>query len=545
MILYSHHHHLSHLFRLPLFVLLSALCDAVTSSTTTAYEDKVTGTCSRPNLPPNARIRFTPPEKVKFAENETVYMLCEENQFPHHIQQRTCKHGQWQGPQARCGKAVSANVVKIHAFKCEDTHSPILNLNHVNQTEEAQYALPVNSFHFTRVKVDTVLSVFGSNCYRWIIKFERAVEIAFLLIDINMPKMAGQNDTPIVNVDITHRICKLQYTNRQTIENDEVFGNYFFCDLKTNLVNDTEEYNTEYLVMDVHTTTNRTVGLEAVFVGETYKKVIKKSNTTDCGRLEIQRTGVLEQTELGHTQVSCNESFIEEGGIKMHKFECNSNGLWQGSWPMCLPKKTCAKEDITTSLPSSIVIEQIGNVYYTNDTDWAAIDHTWVRYACANLDGIMVGKNDRMCSGGKWSNKIPTCTQATAIQQSSSTIMIIVGILVALIAVFSLIVYLSIKKIHRTLKKTKSELQASSQMSKQYSHSDYYTDLHGMDTIYEDINKDIYSVPLYELSDTIRYEAEPRVPLTEPEYLTMTEGISKSRERLQQRSRDSPEYSNY
>lgn len=123
--------------------------------------------------------------------------------------------------------------------------------------------------------------------------------------------------------------------------------------------------------------------------------------------------------------------------------------------------------------------------------------------------------------------------------------MIIVGILVALIAVFSLIVYLSIKKIHRTLKKTKSELQASSQMSKQYSHSDYYTDLHGMDTIYEDINKDIYSVPLYELSDTIRYEAEPRVPLTEPEYLTMTEGISKSRERLQQRSRDSPEYSNY
>lgn len=95
----------------------------------------------------------------------------------------------------------------------------------------------------------------------------------------------------------------------------------------------------------------------------------------------------------------------------MHKFECNSNGLWQGSWPMCLPKKTCAKEDITTSLPSSIVIEQIGNVYYTNDTDWAAIDHTWVRYACANLDGIMVGKNDRMCSGGKWSNKIPTCTQ--------------------------------------------------------------------------------------------------------------------------------------
>lgn len=120
------------------------------------------------------------------------------------------------------------------------------------------------------------------------------------------------------------------------------------------------------------------------------------------------------------------------------------------------------------------------------------------------------------------------------------------GVLIALIVIFSLIVYLSIKKVHRTLKKTKSELEASAQLSKQYSHSDYYTDLHhGMDTIYEDINKDIYAVPLYELSDSIRYEAEPRIPEihSEPEYLTMTEGISKSRERL--RSRDLPDYTNY
>lgn len=111
-------------------------------------------------------------------------------------------------------------------------------------------------------------------------------------------------------------ICKLQTTTNQTIENEEVFGNYFFCDLKVSQVNDTQEFNTEYLVMDVHTSTNQTVGLEAVFVGETYKKIIKKANTTDCGKLEVQRTGVLEQIELGHTQVSCNESFTEEGGIK-------------------------------------------------------------------------------------------------------------------------------------------------------------------------------------------------------------------------------------
>lgn len=64
----------------------------------------VTGTCSRPNLPPTGRIRFASMEKVKFAENETIYILCEENQFPHQAQKRKCHHGRWLGKQARCGK---------------------------------------------------------------------------------------------------------------------------------------------------------------------------------------------------------------------------------------------------------------------------------------------------------------------------------------------------------------------------------------------------------------------------------------------------------
>ena len=95
----------------------------------------------------------------------------------------------------------------------------------------------------------------------------------------------------------------------------------------------------------------------------------------------------------------------------MHKFVCDSNGLWQGTWPQCLPKQTCAKDEITEHLPSSILVEQIVNVYYTNETNWKAIDHSWVRYACANQDGIMVGKNDRLCMDGKWTNKVPNCTQ--------------------------------------------------------------------------------------------------------------------------------------
>ncbi|OTF80319.1 Complement control protein-like protein, partial [Euroglyphus maynei] len=55
------------------------------------------------------------------------------------------------------------------------------------------------------------------------------------------------------------------------------------------------------------------IGLEAIFIGETYKKLLKhlgnKSNV-ECGRLEIERTGVLEQIEMGRTTITCNDSFI-------------------------------------------------------------------------------------------------------------------------------------------------------------------------------------------------------------------------------------------
>lgn len=96
---------------------------------------------------------------------------------------------------------------------------------------------------------------------------------------------------------------------------------------------------------------------------------------------------------------------------RTHTFKCNLNGVWEGEWPVCMPKITCPKENITTGLPSSITIENIGNVYYINETTWYAIEHSWVRYACAHFEGIMVGKGYRACLGGKWSNKIPKCTQ--------------------------------------------------------------------------------------------------------------------------------------
>ena len=83
--------------------------------------------------------------------------------------------------------------------------------------------------------------------------------------------------------------------------------------------------------------------------------------------------------------------------------------MWQGDWPKCEPIRTCSKSEIIMKLPPSVIIEQIGNVYYTNETEWMAIDHSWVRYGCASQDRIMLGKNDLHCMDGKWSGKIPEC----------------------------------------------------------------------------------------------------------------------------------------
>lgn len=93
--------------------------------------------------------------------------------------------------------------------------------------------------------------------------------------------------------------------------------------------------------------------------------------------------------------------------------------------------------------------------------------------------------------------------------------------------VFSLIVYLSLRKysrkINRKLESTKNELEEKALNNKL--SSELYNDI-SLDTIYEDC-KEIYNVPEYEIGDDVRYEMAPQMPISEPEYLTMTEGTGK------------------
>ena len=87
------------------------------------------------------------------------------------------------------------------------------------------------------------------------------------------------------------------------------------------------------------------------------------------------------------------------------------NGQWIGEWPQCVPIVTCPKKEIIEDKHSSVIIEEIGNVYYLNTSDWYAINDSWVRYKCKKDNDVMVGTNFITClKSGQWSNRSPYCT---------------------------------------------------------------------------------------------------------------------------------------
>ena len=63
---------------------------------------------------------------------------------------------------------------------------------------------------------------------------------------------------------------------------------------------------------------------------------------------------------------------------------------------------------------SSVNIDEIGNVYYLNESQWFAKEYSYVRYSCVSENYIMIGKSVRTClQDYKWSSKPPFCTKPT------------------------------------------------------------------------------------------------------------------------------------
>ena len=62
-------------------------------------------------------------------------------------------------------------------------------------------------------------------------------------------------------------------------------------------------------------------------------------------------------------------------------------------------------------IDSNVNIDEIGNVYYINESQWFAINYSYVEYSCVNKNGIIL-KSVRIClNGQKWSSKPPVCAQ--------------------------------------------------------------------------------------------------------------------------------------
>ncbi len=170
-----------------------------------------------------------------------------------------------------------------------------------------------NSFHSTRIPNDTVVFANESTCYLWRIKFDKTVQISHLLIDIYTLTENSTKETPnLVPIVSKYRDCELQKTKPYPTDGYDIFGYYYFCDLKSEEDGKKELTDlTDTILVKINSSFVREIGLDAVFIGGLYTTTygVSKNVKPDCGELEIEDVGVMIQTESGITNIMCNESF--------------------------------------------------------------------------------------------------------------------------------------------------------------------------------------------------------------------------------------------
>ncbi|CAG2103229.1 unnamed protein product, partial [Medioppia subpectinata] len=380
----------------------------------------VTGRCSRPGLPPKAELHLRPQGMGRFNNKEKVMVKCKSDEFPQHKQELECVNGRWVGESARCGEHIDAQVVHLDVYDCQSPGNRILLLQPINASWDTPPDIPLraNSFHIQRLPNEIPASVNGSTCYKWDIRLDRKVAVGFLLIDMWYPALNESVPIPptITPVVSRYRSCNLQNKQVHFMKSDVVVGYYYYCDLHSEADARAEQPDlSDTITLRVNTSTKHEIGLEAVFLGGVFTKSVGgggKVVRPDCGQFTVKNIGVDIQAEAGHSYVSCNDSYVDISADRLasgkfsrisgnpkHIFKCNVNGQWEGSWPLCLPKLYCNKEEIYDLMDSSVIIEEIGNVYYMNDTQWYAINDSWVRYACYGSDHVMAGASGVAISG--------------------------------------------------------------------------------------------------------------------------------------------------
>ncbi|CAG2121436.1 unnamed protein product, partial [Medioppia subpectinata] len=79
-----------------------------------------------------------------------------------------------------------------------------------------------------------------------------------------------------------------------------------------------------------------------------------------------------------------------------------------GTLPQCRPQKTCKKFSLNEKHLTEVYHYE--KVYYSNTSDWFAIDGTKAHFRCKDETLIFVGKEYRICGkDGEWSDTHPNC----------------------------------------------------------------------------------------------------------------------------------------
>ena len=223
---------------------------------------------------------------------------------------------------------MDAQVIHLDIFNCESNNKSLLVSQPLNQSAEgpSDNPVPPNSFHTFRVPEHLKTSAKGFNCYTFRVRFERKVQIWFLLVDIwieSNDTNIGLDLTPFVN---QLRTCVKYQTIRNSVGSDTVLGFYFVCHLNNVLDIKKEEMNLlDTITFDVKTNSTEEVGLEAVFIGDIFKKTVAKIERPDCGKIETESLYVDIQEEINHIYISCNDSFIDLNQKGFTKKAINGN----------------------------------------------------------------------------------------------------------------------------------------------------------------------------------------------------------------------------
>ena len=150
-----------------------------------------------------------------------------------------------------------------------------------------------------------------------------------------------------------------------------------------------------------------------------------------CGKPPVGIGEILNKTSISQKyEIKCESNkwsttlFSSENAV--HFRECNQDGFWNGSNPICVPKKSCSldhiplrknqfknisnQQKISSAERNSLFVQTFQYFYrHSKDIHYAIIDSEIV-YACDSSEYSLVGDKTRKClPNSTWSGQEPRC----------------------------------------------------------------------------------------------------------------------------------------